>query len=114
VIPFIILANYKTRTILGCVIASFGVLIGMWLERFLIIVPALGHKYLPNSFATYRPRPVEIIITAATFAAMMLLYALFSKVVPIISIWELKAGEHTPPELIPPATEEHPLGELRL
>ena len=29
---------------------------------------------------------------AATFAAMMLLYALFSKFVPIISIWELKAG----------------------
>ena len=35
------------RTITGCVIASFGVLVGMWLERFLIIVPSLGHKYLP-------------------------------------------------------------------
>jgi Ni/Fe-hydrogenase subunit HybB-like protein len=114
VLPLILMGIRRFRTITGCVIASIGVVIGMWLERFLIIVPALGHKYLPNSFATYRPRPVEIIITAATFAAMMLLYALFSKVVPIISIWELKAGEHTPPELIPPATEEHPLGELRL
>ena len=92
VIPFIILANYKTRTILGCVIASFGVLIGMWLERFLIIVPTLTHKQLPYSWGTYGPRPVEITIMAATFAAMILLYALFSKFVPIISIWELKAG----------------------
>ena len=91
---------------------------GSWLSRrdprLLIIVPALGHKYLPYTFASYRPRPVEIIITAATFAAMILLYALFSKVVPIISMWELKAGDHPPPGLVPPATEEHPLGELRL
>jgi hypothetical protein len=34
--------------------------------------------------------------------------------VPIISMWELKAGDHPPPDLVPPATEEHPLGELRL
>jgi molybdopterin-containing oxidoreductase family membrane subunit len=102
------------RTITGCVIASLGVVVGMWLERFLIIVPSLGHKYLPYSFGIYRPQPVEIIIAVATFAAMTLLYVLFAKFVPIISIWELKAGEHTPPELIPPATEEHALGDLKL
>ena len=32
---------------------------------------------------------------SSTFAAMALLYLLFSKVVPIISMWELKVGEHT-------------------
>ena len=86
----------------------------MWLERFLIIVPALGAKYLPYSFGIYRPRPAELMVTAATFAAMSLLYVLFAKFVPIISIWELRAGEHTPPSLIPPATEEHALGDLHL
>ena len=45
---------------------------------------------------------------------MTLLYVLFAKVVPIISMWELKAGEHPPPALIPPATGEHSLGELHL
>jgi molybdopterin-containing oxidoreductase family membrane subunit len=64
----------------------------MWLERFLIIVPSLGHKYLPYSYGIYRPQPVEIIVAGATFAAMALLYVLFAKIVPIISIWELKAG----------------------
>jgi hypothetical protein len=34
------------------------------------------------------------MITVSTFAAMALLYVLFSKLVPIISIWELKVGEH--------------------
>jgi molybdopterin-containing oxidoreductase family membrane subunit len=94
VLPLILLGIRRFRTITGCVIASFGVVIGMWLERFLIIVPSLGHKYLPYSYGTYRPQPAEIIITAATFAAMCLLYVLFAKFVPIISIWEMKAAEH--------------------
>jgi hypothetical protein len=65
----------------------------MWLERFLIIVPSLGHKYLPYSYGVYRPQPIEIMVAGSTFAAMTLLYVLFAKFVPIISIWELKAGE---------------------
>ena len=114
ILPLIIMGIKKFRTITGCVIASCGVVVGMWLERFLIIVPSLGHKYLPYSYGVYRPQPIEIMVAFSTFAAMTLLYVLFAKLVPIISIWELKAGAHVAPELIPPATEEHPLGELRL
>src|ERR1017187_181754 len=44
VIPVPILALKKLRTIAGCVVASCAVIVGMWLERFLIIVPSLGHK----------------------------------------------------------------------
>ena len=50
------------------------------------------------------------MITISTFAAMALLYVLFSKFVPIISIWELKAGEHPSPELLPAGQREHALG----
>jgi len=95
-LPVSILSIRRLRTIAGCVIASFGVVVGMWLERFLIVVPTLGHKFLPYTWGTYRPQPVEIAIMTATFAAMTLLYVLFSKFVPIISIWELKAGEPNP------------------
>ena len=91
-IPFVILSLKRLRTISGCVIASCAVLAGMWLERFLIIVPSLGYKYLPYSWGSYSPTMVEIVITVSTFAAMVLLYALFSKFVPMISIWELKVG----------------------
>jgi molybdopterin-containing oxidoreductase family membrane subunit len=114
VLPLILMGIRRFRTITGCVIASIGVVVGMWLERFLIIVPSLSHKYLPYSFGSYSPQPVEIVITVATFAAMILLYVLFAKAIPIISIWELKAGEHVSPTLIPPATEEHRLGDLHL
>ena len=114
VLPLVLMGIRRFRTITGTVVASVGVVIGMWLERFLIIVPSLGHKFLPYSFGTYAPRPVEIIITIATFCAMALLYVLFAKVVPIISIWELKAGDHPEPDLLPPAREGRPLGKLHL
>jgi Ni/Fe-hydrogenase subunit HybB-like protein len=110
VVPLCILPIKRLRTIAGCVIASFGVLIGMWLERFLIVVPSLGHKHLPYAWGHYRPRPVEIIITISTFAAMTLLYTLFSKFVPVISIWELKVGEHAAMETAHERLE-HVIGE---
>jgi molybdopterin-containing oxidoreductase family membrane subunit len=114
VIPFPILALKKLRTIAGCVIASCSVMVGMWLERFLIIVPSLGHKYLPYSWGTYRPRPVEILITISTFAAMSLLYVLFAKFVPIISIWELKVGMHPPhPSATTPLDETEGLWRMQ-
>jgi molybdopterin-containing oxidoreductase family membrane subunit len=97
VIPFVLLSIKRLRTITGCVVASIGVLIGMWLERFLIIVPSLSHKALPYSWGTYQPQPIEIVVTVSTFAAMALLYTLFAKFVPVISIWEMKVGEHPLP-----------------
>ncbi len=106
VIPFPLLAIRRLRTITGTVVASSTVIVGMWLERFLIIVPSLANKNLPYSWGFYRPQPVEIVITIATFAAMAFLYTLFAKTVPIISIWELKVGAHRRPVLTSQEEEE--------
>jgi molybdopterin-containing oxidoreductase family membrane subunit len=92
VIPVPVLAIRRLRTITGCVIASVGVLIGMWLERYLIVVASLSYKQLPYSWGSYSPRWPELAIMAASFAGMALLYVLFCRFVPIISIWEMKAG----------------------
>jgi molybdopterin-containing oxidoreductase family membrane subunit len=94
VVPIAVLSIRRLRTVTGTVITAVGVLVGMWLERFLIVVPSLAHKDLAFSWGSYRPQPVEITITIATFATMGLLYVLFAKLVPIISIWELKTGGH--------------------
>lgn len=96
-IPFPILAIKKLRTITGTVIASSTIVVGMWLERFLIVVPPLERKYLPFDWGTYRPSWAEITITVGTLTGMILLYVLFAKFVPMISIWELKGGQHTEP-----------------
>ncbi|MBZ5500648.1 MAG: polysulfide reductase NrfD [Acidobacteriia bacterium] len=96
-IPFPILAIKKLRTITGTVIAASTIVVGMWLERFLIVVPPLEHKYLPYDWGRYHPSWVEIMITVGTASGMVLLYVLFAKFVPLISIWELKGGQHTNP-----------------
>jgi len=97
IIPFPFLAIKKLRTITGTVIASTTIVAGMWIERFLIIVPSLEHKYLPYSWGTYRPTWVEITLMVAGFGMMALLYLLFSKLVPMISMWELEAGVRKAP-----------------
>jgi Ni/Fe-hydrogenase subunit HybB-like protein len=109
VIPLVLLSLRRFRTIAGCVAASVAVLVGMWLERFLIIVPSLAHKALPYSWGTYQPQPIEIMITISTFAAMALLYTLFAKFIPVISIWELKVGEHPLPAVTPQELADQPL-----
>jgi len=92
-IPLTLLGVRQLRRLPTIVIASLSVVVGMWLERWLIIVPSLGHRFLPYTWASYTPRPNEILITIATFAAMLLLFTLFAKVVPSISVWELRGGD---------------------
>jgi len=96
-IPFPILAVKKLRTITGTVIAASTIVVGMWLERFLIVVPPLEHKYLPYDWGNYHVSWTEITIAVGTLSGMILLYVLFAKFVPIISIWELKGGQHAKP-----------------
>ena len=50
-------------------------------------------------------------VAVATFAAMTLLYTLFAKFVPIISIWEMRAGSHHDEEDLIAAAERQRLGE---
>jgi molybdopterin-containing oxidoreductase family membrane subunit len=92
VIPFAILSRRKTRTVAGTLIASISVNIGMWLERFTIVVPSLSNPRLPVEFAIYQPSWVEWSLMAGCFAAFILLYMLFTKLFPIVSIWEVREG----------------------
>ncbi len=92
VIPFIILANRRTRTIAGTVVASASVSIGMWLERFTIVVPTLVNPRLPWQRGLYVPTWVEGSLLAGAFAAFILLYMLFTKLFPIVAIWEVREG----------------------
>jgi molybdopterin-containing oxidoreductase family membrane subunit len=96
VVPFVLLGIRRLRSITTATIASIGVLIGMWLERYLIIIPTLSAPRLNAAWGRYSPSWVEISITVATFASMATLYLIFSKLFPIVSVWEFeppRAGE---------------------
>lgn len=73
---------------------SISVNIGMWLERFLIIVPGLARKQ-PFAFTwgSYAPQPVELIIVAASFALVLLGLLLFTRLFPPIPIYDQKEGQ---------------------
>lgn len=90
IIPLPVLAF--RRTVAGTVVASFAVIIGMWLERFTIVVPTLVNPRLPYQRGIYHPTWVEFSLMAGCFAAFILLYVLFSKLFPIVSVWEIREG----------------------
>jgi molybdopterin-containing oxidoreductase family membrane subunit len=92
VIPLPILAAKRFRTIRGTVVASISIILGMWLERFVIIVPTLTRQRLPVEQAIYVPTWVEWSILVGCISLFMLLYALFTKVFPIVPIWEIREG----------------------
>jgi molybdopterin-containing oxidoreductase family membrane subunit len=90
VVPFVLLGIRRLRSVTTATVASVGVLLGMWLERYLIIIPTLSLPRLTSAWGRYSPSWVEISITVATFAAMAALYLVFSKLFPIVSIWEFE------------------------
>ena len=95
VIPMAILAFKRTRTITGAVIASVSVLIGMWLERYVIVVSSASQPRSQQMWdqGVYAPSTIEIAMTVAEFAAFILLYVVFAKLFPLVSVWEVKEPE---------------------
>ena len=90
-IPGLIVGIPKTRTVLWIVIAAFLADVGMYIERYLIVIPTLATPEIPHMghVGTYLPTWVELAITAGAFAGFALLYTVFSKIFPIVSSWEL-------------------------
>ena len=99
--------KYRGYTIPGVVLSSGMVVIGAWLKRYIIVVPTLRSPYLPSGqrlpweWSHYRPTWVEWTITAAAFAAFLLIYTLLAKLFPVVSFWETREeSPATEPETV--------------
>ncbi len=87
----------KVRTNLVCLfVIAVLVNIGMWYERFVIIVGSIAHDFSPYAWGIYTPNWVELGIMLGSFSLFFLLFLLFVKVAPAISIAEVKE-ELNPP-----------------
>ncbi|MCY3699945.1 MAG: polysulfide reductase NrfD [Gemmatimonadetes bacterium] len=88
----------KVRTSLPALFAlTIFVNIGMWYERFVIIVTSLAHEYEPGGWGLYTPSWVEMSILVGSFCWFFFWFLLFSRSLPVISIAEVKehlAHEH--------------------
>jgi molybdopterin-containing oxidoreductase family membrane subunit len=90
--------------------------IGMWFERFVIIVTSLYRDYLPSSWSPYyTPTIWEVGFYLGTFGLFFTCYFLFSKFFPVIAIAEIKhilkkSGEAYKPKM--EKLDKEPLGDF--
>lgn len=70
---------------------SIFVNIGMWFERFVIIVTSLHRDFIPSSWVMYSPTWVEMGIYIGTMGIFMTLFLLFCRFFPAIAIAEVKS-----------------------
>ena len=82
----------KIRTsIVATFILSIVVNIGMWFERFVIIVTSLHRDYLPSSWAMFQPTLYDVGILLFTFGIFFTAFFLFAKFFPVINMAEVKS-----------------------
>jgi Ni/Fe-hydrogenase subunit HybB-like protein len=65
--------------------------VGMWFERFVIVVTSLHRDFLPSSWGTFVPTIFDIGILAGSFGLFFTLVILFTKTLPVVSMSEVKA-----------------------
>jgi Ni/Fe-hydrogenase subunit HybB-like protein len=94
VVPWFTLWSRKIRTNLtALLIISIFVQIGMYLERYVIVPVSLGYNEMPFSWGIYPPNWPESLITVGAFAFVIFNYLLFTRVFPIVPLWEVREGQ---------------------
>jgi Ni/Fe-hydrogenase subunit HybB-like protein len=64
--------------------------LGMWFERYVIIMTGLAHEYVPSAWGYYHPSLTELTILAASFGFFLMFFLIFLRVFPVIAIQEVK------------------------
>ena len=72
-------------------VATILINIGMWFERFVIIVTSLTQDFLPSSWGNFHPTWIDVGLYLGTFGLFLTLFLLFVRWIPMIAIAELKA-----------------------
>ena len=88
------LSWHAVRTSPGALLfITIWVNIAMYLERYLIVVPILSHRDNPFTWTDYTPSFVETSIAVGAAAYFFMLYAVFIKLMPIVTIADVKEGK---------------------
>jgi Ni/Fe-hydrogenase subunit HybB-like protein len=101
--PHLFWFRWCRRTMWFVWLVSIVVNIGMWFERFVIIVTSLHRDYLPASWGYFTPTWVDVFTFVGSFGLFMTLFLLFIRFLPAIAIAEVKG-------VTPQADPHHPLG----
>jgi len=102
VIPQVLWFRAARRNIPAVMAVAICVNIGMWFERFVIIVTSLHRDFLPSSWAHYAPTLVEVATLIGSFGLFFSCFLIFCRVLPVVAMAEIKgvltpADAHRPP-----------------
>jgi Ni/Fe-hydrogenase subunit HybB-like protein len=75
---------------------SLFVNVGMWFERFVIVVTSLHRDYLPSAWSSYAPTSIEVATLVGSFGLFFTAFLLFCRFVPVIAVAEVKGVIGTP------------------
>jgi molybdopterin-containing oxidoreductase family membrane subunit len=95
ILPLSLFSQQLRRNTTWLFILSLFINLGMWFERFVIVVPGLSHEYEPWQWAGYTPTWVDMSILLGSFGWFFMWFLLFIKQFPVLAISEIK-------EIIPP------------
>jgi len=94
IVPLVFWSKWA-RNCLGVLwFASILVNVGMWAERYVIIVMGLQRDYLPSAWHAFRPTPTDWSIFLGTIGFFLLLFLLFLRFVPFVPLAEVKEMKH--------------------
>jgi len=89
--PLVFFFKRARRSIPVLMIICVMINIGMWYERWVIILSSPGHEFDPYSWSYYQgPLPIEMGIMLGSFGLFFFLFLLFAKFLPSVSMTEMK------------------------
>ena len=90
VIPMLFIFKRFRTSIAWLLCICIFVNIGMWFERFVIIVGSVAHDFIPHAWGLYTPTAIEFGIMLGSFCLFFFLFVLFVKHLPSVSMTEIK------------------------
>jgi molybdopterin-containing oxidoreductase family membrane subunit len=103
IVPQLFWMKWFRQNLIVVFIISIVVNVGMWFERFVIIVIGLHRDFLPSSWGYFKPTWVDVCTFIGTFGLFFTMFLLFIRFLPMIAISEVKG-------VTPEADPHHPLG----
>jgi Ni/Fe-hydrogenase subunit HybB-like protein len=90
VLPQLLWLRRVRASVPALFVLSILVNVGMWFERFVIIVTSLHRSYLPSSWVMYSPTVIEVATLIGSFGLFFTCFLLFIRFLPMVAIWEIK------------------------
>jgi molybdopterin-containing oxidoreductase family membrane subunit len=89
-VPQLLWFRRVRRNLAAVFVLTLFINVGMWFERFVIIVTSLHRDFLPSSWASYTPTVIEIATLLGSFGLFFTCFLVFCRILPVIAMAEVK------------------------